>query len=145
MREYIITIAVAAIICALFDILAPKEWSKYIRVMIGFLILSVIAAPIATFRGSYIISPTPEYEITDEPFYDNIYNELKTNIESDIEARLLEEFSLKAKARVKIAVDDEYNIKGVEVIKIKASKNPAGMIERLEEVYGCDKIELTSE
>ncbi len=145
MREYIITIATAAIVCALFDILSPAEWSKYIRVMIGFLILSVIAAPIAAFRGSFIIPPTSQYEITEEPFYDNLYQELKKNIEADIEERLKEEFSLKAKARVKIAVDDEYNIKGVEIIEIKAGRNPSGMLERLEEIYGCDKIELTNE
>lgn len=142
MNEYIMTVATAAVIAAIVDLLSPKEWNKYIRIVIGFLILAIMFAPIATFQDSYIFSPTASYDIDEAPFYDGIYKELKKNIEADISARLLEEFSVEATVNVDIDVDEDYNIRGVRVIQITAVKNPKGMIERLREVYGCDKIEL---
>ena len=145
MKEYIITVAVAAICAALADILAPKEWGKYIRVVIGFLILAVIIAPVAKFKDVQIISPTGTYNISDEPLKDKISEELRKNIEKDIEQRIMDEFGIEAKAMVQIETDKNHNVKAVQAIRIKTWKNPDGMIERLKSIYGCDKIELKFE
>ena len=145
MKEYIITVAVAAICAALSDILAPNEWSKYIRVMIGFLILSVIIAPVAKFKDVEIFSDTGTYNISDEPLKNKISETLKENIEKDIEDRISDEFGIEAKARVKLLFDENNNVKDVQAIEIKTWKNPDGMIERLQNVYGCEAIELKFE
>lgn len=145
MKEYIITVAVAAITAAIADILAPKEWSKYLKVIIGFLILSVILAPVARFKDVKLISPTGTYNISDEPLKDKVSEQLRQNIKKDIEERLLEEFGVEAKAVVEIDVDENRDIKGVRAIEIRTWENPDGMIERLKNIYGCDKIELKFE
>lgn len=145
MREYIITIAVAAICASVADILAPKEWSKYIRVIIGFLILSVIVAPVVKFKDSRILSPTTTYNISDEPLTDRVAQELKKNVEKDIVERLKSEFGVDAEALVEIEIDENYKIKGIKAIEVKTWKNPDGMIDRLTNIYGCEKIELRFE
>ena len=145
MKEYIITVAVAAITAAIADILAPKEWGKYLKVIIGFLILSVILAPVVRFKDVKLISPTGTYNVSDEPLKDKVSEQLRQNIKKDIEERLLEEFGVEARAVVEIDVDENRDIKGVRAIEIKAWENPDGMIERLKNIYGCDKIELKFE
>ncbi len=145
MKGYIITVAVAAICAGITDILAPKEWSKYIRVMIGFLILSVILAPLVKFKGGEILSDTRAYNISDEPLKDKVSQELKVNVEKDIEERLKTEFGIKAEALVDIDIDENHNIKGIDAIEIRTRKNPDGMIDRLKDIYGCEKIEIRFE
>lgn len=145
MKEYIIMVAVAAICASVADILAPKEWSKYIRVIIGFLILSVILAPVAQFKDGEILSPTKTYNISDEPLLDKVSQELKKNVEKDIEERLKNEFVIEAEALVEIDIDESHNIKGIEAIEIKTWKNPDGMVDRLRNIYGCEKVEIRFE
>ncbi len=145
MKEYIITVATAAVIASLADIMAPKEWSKYIRIIVGFLIMSILIAPTAKFRGAEILSETPTYKISDEPLKDSISEKLRENIEKDIEERVLSEFGIDIKARVNIDIDSEHNIRGVKAIQISTWKNPKGMEDRLRDIYGCDKIELKFE
>lgn len=145
MKEYIITVAVAAITAAIADIMAPKEWSKYLKVIIGFLILSVILAPVARFKDVKLISPTGTYNVSDEPLKDKVSEQLRQNIKKDIEERLLEEFGVEARVVVEIEIDENRDIKGVRAIEIRAWENPDGMIERLKNIYGCDKIELKFE
>lgn len=145
MKEYIITIAIAAVTASLADLLAPKEWEKYIRLIIGFLILSVIIAPIAKFKNAEIISPTSSYEISDESVKDEVSKQLRDNIEKDIEMRLSEEYNLSADVSVELGINENHSITGVHAIRVKTWKNPPGMIDRLKEIYGCDKIELKFE
>ena len=142
MREYIITIAVAAVAASLVDILAPKEWDKYIRIIIGFLILSVILAPIAKLKNIDIMPSYQSFEINDIPLKDKVSDELKKNIENDIEVRLLEEFELEADAKVEIDIDENHSIRGVRAISISAYYCPDGLKERLKEIYGCDRIDI---
>ena len=108
----------------------------------GFLILSVLLTPIAEFKEKKLILE-PEYEeYSHIPLKSSVSRELKENVEKDIEERLDEEFGIKAEAEVEIDVDEEHNIKGVRRIKIKTRNNPGGLDERLEEVYGCERIEF---
>lgn len=145
MKEYIITVAAAAIVAAFADVLAPKKWSGYIRIVIGFLILSVLLAPVAKFKDVEIFSSTPDYDISDAPLKDRVSEELRKNVEKDIEERILDEFGVEAEATVEIDVDEEHNIKGVRAIRIKTWKNPDGLEERLKDVYGCNRIEFKFE
>ncbi len=142
MKGYIITVAVVAVSAALTDIIAPKEWSKYIKVIIGFLVLSVIVAPIAKFKKINIPSSLDTYNVSDEPLKDKVSKTLGNNIEKDIEERILDEFGIEVEAKVKIETDEKHNIKGVNAIEIKTRKNPTGMIDRLRNIYGCEQIEI---
>lgn len=142
MREYIIMAAVAAVVAAVADILAPKSWRGYIRIAVGFLILSVLLVPVGKLRGVELFSNPREYEFTDEPLKDEVSRQLKENVERDIEERLLDEFKIKSEAEVEIDIDEDHNIRGVRKILIKSRKNPEGAEERLRDVYGCERIEF---
>ncbi len=122
--------------------MAPKDWEKYIRIIIGFLILSVIIAPIAKFKNMAILPTQSSFEVSDAPLLDSVAETLRQNIEKDIEDRLLDEFDLKAAATAEIDVDEEHRIKGVRAIGIYAAYMPQGAENRLREIYGCDRIEF---
>lgn len=142
MREYITTMSVAAIIASLFELLAPKEWEKYIKIGIGIIILSVIISPVAELKNAQILPVNPGDNIEVENFYRGIVSELAHNVERDIEERLLAEFNMEVKARVDISIDEENRIKGVNAITLYALENPPELAERLEEIYGCKRIEI---
>lgn len=145
MREYIITVAAAAVAAAVADIFAPKDWSKYIRIAVGFLILSVILVPVTKFRDTKILSPTGTYNVSDEPLKNKVSEQLRQNIERDIKERLNEEYGVEAEVTVEIDANENGDIKGVKAIEVRAWKNPDGMLERLKNIYGCDRIEFKFE
>lgn len=145
MKEYIITIASASVAAALADIIAPDGWRKYIRIIIGFLVISAILAPIAEFRHVRLLPVGESVEISEEPLYDSVAAELRRRVESDIEERVKEEFNTEVTAEAEIDADAEHHILGVRALRITCRKNPAGMAERLKTIYGCENIEIKFE
>lgn len=144
MRGYIITMSVAAIICSVLEIFAPKQWEKYVKLALGLVIMSIILSPVMALKKEKIELAEESFHERGDEFYHNVATELKARVEQDIEERLLKEFELEAKATVDIDVDENHNIKGVNAIRIKCRKNPPKLRERLEEIYGCERIEINS-
>lgn len=142
MREYIITMSVTAIIASVLELFAPTDLKKYIQLGIGLVIMSVLLAPLPGIKNAKISAPQEEYQLREKEFYDLITTELKQNVERDIEERLLKEFGIESTARVDIDIDDENNIKGVNTILVYTEKNAPKIAERLEDVYGCHRIEI---
>ena len=144
MRGYIITMSVAAIICSVLEIFAPKQWEKYVKLALGLVIMSIILSPVIALKKEKIELAEESFHERGDEFYHNVATELKARVEQDIEERLLKEFELEAQATVDIDVDENHNIKGVNAIRIKCRKNPPKLRERLEEIYGCERIEINS-
>ena len=144
MRGYIITMSVAAIICSVLEIFAPKQWEKYVKLALGLVIMSIILSPVMALKKEKIELAEESFHERGDEFYHNVATELKARVEQDIEERLLKEVELEAKATVDIDVDENHNIKGVNAIRIKCRKNPPKLRERLEEIYGCERIEINS-
>ena len=142
MREYIIRAAVAAVVAAAAEFVAPQKWRGYIRLAIGFMVLAILFAPVMEMKNKPLFPQNHKYELNDIPFKDAISEQLKENVERDIEERIREEFRTNAEATVEIEIDDKHNIKGVHRIIIDSRKNPQGLAERLREVYGCERIEF---
>ena len=142
MREYIILVAVSAIIAAVIDVLAPKEWHGYVRLAVGFLILSVLISPLAGLKNVDIFNPEEKFEGSDSVIKDRVTEELTKNVERDIKERILSEFKTEADATVLLDIDKEHKIRGVKNIVIECKKVPKGLLERLKEVYGCESIEF---
>lgn len=142
MKGYIILVAMSAIIAAVTDILAPKEWRGYVRLAVGFLILAVLISPLAKIKNIEIFNIENDFEVSDVAVKDKVTEELTRNIEKDIEERALTEFKTKLEAMVSLEVDEEHKIKGVNKIVIKSGKVPSGLDARLKEVYGCENIEF---
>lgn len=144
MKEYIILVAVAAIVAAFADILSPKEWHGYVRVITGFLILAVLLSPVAKLKNIDIFNVEENFEVSDVSIKDRVKEELAKNVEKDISQRAREEFGVEVTASVEIEVNEEHKIKGVRHIVINGRKIPEGLVKRLKEVYGCDSIEFKS-
>lgn len=142
MTEYITAIAAAAVAAGAADILAPKKWSGYIRLVVGFLILSVLLAPIAEIKKAELFPDFALEEADDSEFRESVFRELKNRVEEDIAKRLSAEFGIDAVATAEIEVGKENAIKGVKKITVKSRKKPKGAEERLKEVYGCEWVEF---
>lgn len=142
MREYIILVAMSAIVAAVTDILSPKEWRGYVRLAVGFLILAVLISPLTKMKNIEIFNVEEKFEVSDAAIKDRVSLELTQNIQKDIEERILTEFKTEAEAQVSLDMDSEHKIKGVKSIVIKSGKVPVGLLERLKEIYGCESIEF---
>ena len=142
MRNYIILVAVASVISAVTDILAPKEWRGYVRIVTGFLILAVLISPVAKLKNTQIFTPVESFEASEIPARDRVAEELRKNVEKDIEERILAEFKKNANATCQLDIDEEHRIRGVLMIRVDLKKEPQGLRERLREVYGCENIEF---
>ncbi|MBR4721062.1 MAG: stage III sporulation protein AF [Clostridia bacterium] len=141
MKGYVISLCIAAVIAALSDILSPKEHQKYIRVLLGFLIMLVILSPLPKIKSLKLEPLKSESAQNTALFLDGISQKLKENVEADISERLRAEFGIKADADVLLDIDKEHKIRGVTRIAL-SKKVPENAVKRLSEVYGCDRIEF---
>lgn len=141
MKGYIISLCTAAVIAAVADILSPKEHQKYIRVLLGFLIMLVILSPLPKVKNLKLEPLKNDSEKNTAVFLDGISQKLKENVEADIRERLKGEFGITSDAEVLLDIDEEHKIRGVTKISL-SKKVPENAVKRLSEVYGCDKIEF---
>lgn len=141
MKGYVISICTVAIIASLSDILSPKEHQKYIRILLGFLIMLVILSPLPAIKNLRLEPIKEQSTENTAVFLDSISQKLKENIESDISERLKDEFDITARAKVFLDIDEEHKIRGVTKIEL-SRKVPENAVKRLKEVYGCDEIEI---
>lgn len=139
MQKYILAVSCAAVICGLCDILMPKSYRKYIGILTGASLLSVLLSPFGISGGFDL----PEFDSGDIQIRDYDVNalieeQLCENLCRDIEARLDDEFSIKARARVKTDCENG-KIRGVSEISLSCAENSA-VRERLFEVYAAKSI-----
>ena len=146
MKQYIITIIGAAVLCGAAHILTPVNWVKYVKILTGLVILSVIASPLAEIKNINLFSDfnIPETEINENLQIDTISTELEKRINQDIEDRIQNEFFCESNADATIHVNENNEITGVSHIKIVTKANPERVTKRLCEVYGIteDGVEI---
>ena len=142
MREYIILVAVSAIVAAFADVLAPKEWRGYTRIIMGFLILSVLLTPLAKLKNVEIFKESEVAVMDDSDVKRQVAEELRKRVEEDIRRRISGEFGVLVEAETEILTDDEGRIEKVGNIVLVGRNIPLQAGERLKEVYGCDSVEF---
>ena len=142
MKEYIILVAVVAIVAAFADVLAPSKWRGYTRVIMGFLLLSVLISPLAKLKNVEIFSGNETFSVSDTEVKKQVAAELSKRVEADISERISKEFGARVEAEVELLVDDANRIGGVRHIVLVGKDIPARAGERLKEVYGCDSVEF---
>lgn len=145
MREYILSVATAAVISALSEVLIPKSWQKYAGLLTGALLLLTLIKPLMNIRGIDL----PEFSVPEIAYseYDTsemIKKELEANIERDIKERIKAEFKTLVNANVSIRTDEEGAIAGVHEIALDTKKSPL-IGARLQEIYAPDKITWRTE
>lgn len=146
MREYIIVIAGAAVLSVFADMLSPKEWQKYIKIVTGLVIISVIIAPLAKFKDTDLFS---EIGVQDEIAIDTadyskmwVIDEFTAKIEEDIEERIKNEYGRDCTAKVRLRLNEDELIERVELVSISINSPPDGLKRRIMEIYGVAENEV---
>lgn len=145
MRQYIISIAVSAVVSAIAGILAPDKWGKYIHIITGLVIALCIANPVFSILHSDIFAGfSVQDEISsqkgDEILKKEVAKELGLRVEKDIEDRIKSEYNRSNIAEAVISADDEGNIKGVEKIILYGDRITDEVRARLCEIYGTSEV-----
>ena len=143
MKTYIISIIGATILSAVASILTPDAMRKYVSVITGFIIISVIISPLSKNGRVDFFAPLRESTHSADD-YGKIYvrtvaDELKKQIERDIETRIQNEFGTKAYAEVTLEVEDG-DIKRILTIALRGTLLRRDIAVRLGEVYGVSEV-----
>ena len=143
MRAYILKIVGVALIAVFSEYIVPKDWQKYMKLISGFIIISVIISPLSKGFKTEIF---PDFEIDNKyieegtkKMYENIKTQLEEDVSADIKLRVNEEFSENVEAKVTIKVNDEGKIEKVQKIELFGEENPQ-ITERLKFVYGTEVV-----
>lgn len=144
MREYLMNIAGAVIITVFAEVLLPYNWSKYVKIITGLIIISAIATPLKdkiNFDISQFFDESEEYRIEGEEYSrELVRRELSDKINADCEQRLLDEFNLNADVKCEIEINENEEITGVKSIEIIAEEVGDGVIYRINEIYAPREV-----
>ena len=144
MKAYILKIVGAALLSAFSEYLVPKEWQKYIKLLSGFIIISILISPFTSKNTPDLFEdfrPDTEYTVEEgeKLMYENLREELEKKVEEDIVLRVFEEFSQNVTADVTIKTDSEGKIESVKRIELTGKKND-NITERLKFAYGTEEV-----
>lgn len=145
MKAYILTIIGASLLSVMTHILAPEQWRKYIKIVTGLVVVSVLVMPIRSLTKVDIFEDfTIETSGLDMDIQKKaVAEELEKRIAADIEERIEQEFYQSCTAQAKIRVNASFEIEGVEAITIRGFRgDQRAAANRMAEVYGIggDKV-----
>ena len=145
MKQYIITIIGATLLSAIGTMLTPDTMRKYVSVITGFIIISVIVAPLASLRNIDLFAGVDDVEYS-KAQYENIYvnsvaDSLAERIEGDIKQVIKKEFGKDAAVEVEIITEDN-NIKEISKITIRGVGTQKAMAKRLMEMYNVKEVNI---
>ena len=147
MREYIITIAGAALLGAMADIISPERWRKYVSLITGFVIITCIVTPVAQLMKTDIFSGFDEREEIvnyEQVQLKNVIEETEKRISEDVEKRIREDFGKNVKAKAILKINSDNKIEKVNKIIINSKPDPK-ITKRMCEVYGINEDEVEYE
>lgn len=149
MKQYIITIIGATLLSAMANILSPDTWRKYISVITGFIIISCIISPISKLVDADIFSGFDDFyeDRTDYAAVERnvVMDHLTSKVAEDIEKRFQNEFKETVQVRVKLRLNQNNEIEGIEHITVKGSDGEYEKTKRLCEIYGIKEDEVEYE
>ena len=143
MKVYILKIVGAALLCAFSDYLVPVGWQKYMKLISGFIIITVLLSPFTSDTGKNLFEDFKMDPVYTEKGKDRLYEEVKKELEKkvseDIILRVAEEFSVDINATVSVKTTADGKIDKVEKIFLTGEKNNK-ITERIKFVYGTDEV-----
>lgn len=145
MKQYILSIAGAAVIASLVGIITPERWSKYTAMVTGLIIVISVAAPVFKLINEDIFGDfAVEEQVTENDgediFIHNVALEMEKRLAADVEKRLFEEFALSCSCVVKVGINDRKMIDGVDTIVVYGDKIGNHAIGRLREIYAVREV-----
>lgn len=143
MKAYILKIVGAALLSAFSEYLVPNGWQKYIKLISGFIIISVLISPFsAKFSTDFLDDFEFDSKLLSEGedlMYEKVKSELETRVKDDIILRVSEEFSQNVDAVVTVKTNSKGEIENVERIELKGKKND-DITKRLKFLYGTEEV-----
>lgn len=146
MKSYIIQIVGAAILAVFADILSPAGWKKYMGIITGMILLTVIVTPAAKWRGVDILSGYQETDAVlsqgNEIYGDMMKNEFSKSIALDVRERIRQEFSADAVVEAEVEVNERGNIEKILKITITGEGLSRKIADRISFIYDVDEVVL---
>ncbi len=144
MKAYILKVIGAAMLASVSEFAVPKEWKKYMRLVTGFILISVLMLPLTQkIPDTDFFS---QFEMTsdlktdgEQALYKNIKEQFESDIAEDITKRISDEFGKNIKAKVEVKTTADGKIEKVERIEL-FSKRDEEIEKRMKFVYGTDEI-----
>ncbi len=144
MKAYILKVIGAAMLASVSEFAVPKEWKKYMRLVTGFILISVLMLPLT--RKIPDTDFFSQFEMTsdlktdgEQALYKNIKEQFESDIAEDITKRISDEFGKNIKAKVEVKTTADGKIEKVERIEL-FSKRDEEIEKRMKFVYGTDEI-----
>lgn len=146
MRAYIISVAGAAVLSAVINMLSPEKWSKYIGVLTGLVVALAIGRPLIGVIDKDVFSEVrTEADSTaadtgTDAFYAGLYAELQSRIEGDIKERLKAEYGADCEAEAELSAAEDGRVTGVKRITVRGGHLDNIAVARLREIYGAEEV-----
>ena len=147
MKAYIISVAGAAVLSAVINMLSPERWGKYIGVLTGLVVAAAIVRPVLSIIDKDVLSDIQiETGTTAETGMDVFYSELRAELESrvsgDIKERLLREFGTDSEVSVAAATEKDGRISGIDRITIHGGHLDNAAAARLYDIYDAKEVTI---
>jgi len=146
MKAYILKIIGAAILAVFTDILSPSGWKKYIGIVTGIILLTVIISPVANWRDIDVMSG---FETSDEIissgktlYADTLRLEFSKKVANDVRERIKQEFDKETQVEVEIEVSSEGQIEKISKIIIRGKNLDSAVSDRVSYIYNVDEVIL---
>lgn len=135
------TVIGSAVLAALAQVISPEKWQKYIKIVTGIMIISVIIAPVYELKGIDIFSGF-EYESDIDEYAQKkaVAAELERRISEDVVLRIKNELGVGVRAEAAVSLNENYEIEGVEEISVWTDQSREKIRQILQEVYSPQKI-----
>ena len=143
MKNYIMSIVGAVLICIFSEMVLPDKWNKYLNIITGLIIIGAICTPLSyafDFSIWQQINENQDFSVIAKDYSVNLVkNELEKNIKNDLEERILTEFKKETSVKVSVLTDDDNKITGIEKI-ILSGNIDENIISRVNEIYAPKEI-----
>lgn len=145
MKAYIITIIGATLLGAVGSCMTPEAMRKYVNVITGFIVISVIVSPLSGLGNIDFFESLREPQKThtdfDKEYAQAVSLALKKQIEGDAKRRIKEEFSKECEVEVALRVEDG-DIKEIRQIFVRGIGASEKVSRRLMEVYNVREVNM---
>ena len=140
MKGYIISVAGAAVLSAVINMLSPERWGKYIGVLTGLVVAATIVRPALCLVENDIFSNMQiKTDAVTEAGMDGFYSELRAE---DIKERLLREFGTDCEVRVEARTAKDGRISGIGRITVNGGHLDNAAAARLYDIYDAEEVTI---
>ena len=146
MKSYLLNVVCAVLISMFCNILLPKEWGKYVKIITGLMIIGAILAPMNlkfSFDELNFENEKAEFEQQAGQYSNElIKEELKKRIEEDAEKRIFEEFNKNVRVNAEIQTNSDNEITGIEKIEISGENIDGKITKRIRQIYNPTEVSV---